>query len=165
MPRKMNKEGQGEMPRQAYRSLLRVMGLIDRVMQPYFGRFGISRSQWACLRALYRAEQEGLHGVRPADLGRHLLIRPPSVTGLIERLRRLGYVSSNSSSIDLRGKEVRLSDSGRALVERILEGHGDQIAFVMSGLNPAGQQQLDNLLHSLAEHMESISTGENHAEL
>lgn len=49
MPKSTRKGGQGELPGQGYRALLRVMGLIDRVMQPYFGRFGISRSQWACL--------------------------------------------------------------------------------------------------------------------
>jgi MarR family 2-MHQ and catechol resistance regulon transcriptional repressor len=165
MPKSMRKAGRDEMPGQGYRTLLRVIGLIDRVMQPYFGRFGISRSQWACLRVLYRAEQEGLPGLRPVDLGRRLLVRPPSVTGLIERLRRLGYVSSNSSSADLRGKEVRLSDSGRKLVERILLGHGRQIAAVMGGLDAAGQQQLHLLLKRLAEHLESMAAGENHAEI
>ncbi len=156
---------QTELPTQAYLALLRVMGLIDRVMQPYFSRFGISRSQWACLRVLHRAEEEGLVGMRPADLGRRLLIRPPSVTGLIERLRRLGYVRSNSSSTDLRGKEVRLSESGRGLVERILRGHRGQIASVMGGLDAAEQQQLYFLLQRLRENLESIASGDGSGEL
>lgn len=149
---------------QGFRALLRVQGLIDRVMQPYFGRYGISRSQWACLRVLHRGEQEGLTGMRPADLGRRLLIRPPSVTGLIERLRRLNYVCSNSSSTDLRGKEVRLSKAGRELVERILLGHGNQISAVMGGLGAAEQQQLRLLLQRMADHLESLAEGENHEE-
>ncbi len=165
MPRLTRRTDQGELPLQGYRSLLRVMGLIDRVMQPYFGRFGISRSQWACLRVLYRAEEEGLSSVRPADLGRRLLIRPPSVTGLIERLRRLGYVCSNSSSADMRGKEVRLSESGRALVERIMQGHHGQVASVMAGLDAPGQQQLGLLLQQLAEHLEVMASEESYAEL
>lgn len=154
--------GQAESPGNSYRALLQVMGLLDRVMQPYFGRFGISRSQWACLRVLYRAEQEGLQGLRPVDLGRRLLIRPPSVTGLIERLQRLDYVESNSSAVDLRGKEVRLSDQGRRLVERILPGHRNQISRVMGGLDTDGRRQLHVLLQRLAEHLESMEAGENH---
>ncbi len=149
-----------EMPRESgYRTLLRVTGLLDRVMQPYFGRFGISRSQWACLRVLYRAEEEGTVGLRPVDLCRRLLVRPPSITGLIDRLRRLGYVRSLSSSTDARGKEIRLTARGGALVERILEGHSAQIAAVMGGLDAAGQQQLDLLLRRLAEHLESMVEG------
>ncbi len=153
-----------EKPGNGYRALIRVMGLLDRVMQPYFGRFGISRSQWACLRVLHRAEQEGLRGLRPVDLGRRLLVRPPSVTGLIERLNRLGYVDSNSSPKDLRGKEVRLSDSGRTLVQHILQGHSRQIAAVMGGLDAAAQRQLHALLERLAEHLESMAGEKNHAQ-
>ncbi len=164
MPKGTRKADQGELSGQGYRALLRVMGLIDRVMQPYFSRFGISRSQWACIRILYRTEQEGLPGLRPADLGRRLLIRPPSVTGLIDRLRRQGYVRSTSSSTDLRAKEVCLSESGRALVERILRGHGSQIALVMGGLDTTGQRQLHFLLQRLAEHLEPMAAGENHVQ-
>jgi DNA-binding MarR family transcriptional regulator len=156
--------GATEISGKGYRALLRVMGLLDRVMQPYFSRFGISRSQWACLRVLHRAEQNGIKGLRPVDLGRRLLIRPPSVTGLIARLRYLGYVQSYASSTDLRGKEVCLSNSGRKLVERILLVHGSQIAAVMSGLNPAAQQRFLLLLQRLAKHLEWMAEGDNHAE-
>jgi DNA-binding MarR family transcriptional regulator len=154
-----------DMPIKVHLALLRVIGLHDRVMQPYFGRFGISRSQWACLRVLHRAEQDGLKGLRPVDLGRRLLIRPPSVTGLIARLRYLGYVQSYASSTDLRGKEVCLSSSGRNLVGRILEVHGLQIAAVMGGLDPAAQQRLLRLLQRLAKHLECMAEGDNHAEI
>ena len=163
-PRALINDAQVDEPADPYRALLRVMGLLDRVMQPYFGRFGISRSQWACLRVLHRAEQEGLPGLRPVDLGRRLLVRPPSVTGLIGRLRRLGYVESNSSATDLRGKEVRLSHAGRKLVEAILQGHGDQIAAVMGGLDEAAQQQLRQLLLRLAEHLESMAAQDDRGE-
>ncbi len=159
------RDGQARMPRDGYTMLLRVIGLFDRVMQPYFSRFGISRSQWACLRVLHRAEEEGLSGLRPVDMGRRLLIRPPSVTGLIERLRRLGYVESNQSSTDLRGKEVHLSNSGRKLVERVLQVHGRQIAAVMSGLDAAGQQQLYVLLQRMADHLEKMAESQQYSEI
>ena len=156
------KSGHEEISRAGYKTLLRIMGLIDRVMQPYFGRFGISRSQWACLRALSRAEAEGISGMRPGDLGRRLLIRPPSVTGLIARLRHLGYVRSYPSANDLRGKEVHLSQSGRKLVQRILHVHGRQVAAVMGGLNPKEQNQLHDLLRRLAGHLESMAERTDH---
>ena len=44
--------------------MVRTRGLLDRVMQPYFVRFGITASQWGVLRALHRAEAEGLPGLR-----------------------------------------------------------------------------------------------------
>jgi MarR family transcriptional regulator, 2-MHQ and catechol-resistance regulon repressor len=147
---------QSENPsRDAFLSLIRVSDLMDQVMQAYFGRFGVSRSQWAVLRNLYRAENEHMSGLRPADLVERLLVRPPSVTGLIDRLERLGYVRRNEHYEDLRGKEVRLTESGRALVERILPGHAAQIALLMRVLNVEELKQLYGLLQRLGANLAS----------
>src|SRR5947207_13806955 len=95
------------------RELIRTFGLIERVMQPYFARFGISGSQWGVLRNLHRASTEGLPGLRLTDLSERLLIRPPSVTGVVDRLERAGLVVRDSSPTDLRVKQVALTDKGR----------------------------------------------------
>src|SRR5262245_15454240 len=83
----------------ALRELVHAFGLLDRVMQPYFAKFGISGSHWGVLRNLHRAEQEGLPGLRLTDLSERLLIRPPSVTGVVDRLERAGLVNRGGSSI------------------------------------------------------------------
>src|SRR5437588_1971942 len=97
----------------AFREMIRVFGLLERVMNPYFARFGISGSQWGVLRNLHRAEQDGLPCLRLTELGERLLIRPPSVTGLVDRLERAGLVVRDGLPTDLRAKQVRLTRSGR----------------------------------------------------
>src|ERR1700732_2583992 len=92
----------------AFRALIHTLGLVERVMQPYFASFGISASQWGVLRTLHRAEQEGLPGLRLTDLGERLLIRPPSVTGVVDRLERAGLVERAGSPFDMRAKQVAL---------------------------------------------------------
>jgi DNA-binding MarR family transcriptional regulator len=144
----------------AFHALIQIANLRERVMQSYFRRFGISGSQWGILRALYRAENEGLVGVRMMDLGDRLLVRPPSVTGLVDRLRLQGYVSRNATSQDLRGKEVRLTVLGRTLVERVLKNHDSHIAFLMGSLEETEQQQLYHLLNKLGGHLQSILEGQ-----
>ncbi len=151
---------QNEMPAEAgFRALIRITGLLDRVMQPYFGRFGISRSQWAVLRILQRAEQAGSPGLRLVDMGERLIVRPPSVTGLVSRLEHLGYVVRNSSMDDLRGREVSLTAAGRDLITRVLQNHGAQIAAVMGALNSQEQKQLLTLLERLGGHLEGMAEG------
>ena len=86
----------------AYREMIQTFGLMERVMQPYFAGFGISGSQWGVLRVLLRAEEEGKTGLRLSELGDRLLIRPPSVTGLIDRLERASLVTRYASATDLR---------------------------------------------------------------
>src|SRR5205807_10008939 len=90
----------------ALREIIRTFGLVERVMQPYFAQFGISGSQWGVLRNLHRAEAEGRSGLRLSELSERLLIRPPSVTGLIDRLQRARLVVRDGSPTDLRDKQI-----------------------------------------------------------
>src|SRR5438034_11747477 len=99
------------------REFIRVQGLVERVMQHYFARFGISGSQWGLLRTLHRAEQDGQPGLRLTDLSDQLLIRPPSVTGAVDRLERAGLVLRDSSVLALRAELVALTAQGRQLLE------------------------------------------------
>ena len=77
----------------AFRQFIHTLGLIERVMHPYFAQFGISGAQWSVLRNLHRAEQEGHAGLRLTDLSERLLVRPPSVTGVVDRLEKVGLVA------------------------------------------------------------------------
>lgn len=149
----------GQPAEEAFRELIRTLGLLERTMQPYFARFGISGSQWGVLRNLHRAEGEGLSGLRQTDLGNRLLIRPPSVTGVVDRLERAGLVARGSSAADLRSKLVSLTPKGRQLVERVLAGHQAQIEGVMGGLQRDEQAELYRLLNRLRRHLEEQMLG------
>jgi len=142
----------------AFRELIRILGLLERVMQPYFARFGISGSQWGVLRSLHRAEEEGRAGLRLTDLSDRLLIRPPSVTGVVDRLERAALVVRDGSRTDLRAKQVALTPQGRQLVERVLAVHGRQINAVLGGLNPDEQAELHRLLSQLGQHLDGLIT-------
>ena len=145
---------------QAFRSLVRTLGLLERVMQPYFARFGVSGSQWGVLRTLARAEQAGETALRLVDLGERLLIRPPSVTGAIDRLERLGLVARANSPTDLRAKHVALTPQGRRLVEQVLAGHQAQYDRVKGVLSEAELRQLHRTLDRLGEHFQTLANGD-----
>src|SRR5215212_5941169 len=91
---------------QAFRALLRTFGLLKRVMEPHFTSIGISGAQWAILRNLHDLEAAGERAVRLSDLGNRLLIRPPSVTGVVRRLRQIGLVEVAASRADQRAKTI-----------------------------------------------------------
>jgi DNA-binding MarR family transcriptional regulator len=140
----------------ALRELVRTFGLLERVMQPYFARFGISGSQWGVLRALLRAESEGVGGLRMTDLGERLLIRPPSVTGVVDRLERAGLVGRKGSPTDQRSRLVGLTPAGRQIVERVLSVHEEQVANVLCALKPEEQVVLHRYLGRLGRHIEGL---------
>jgi DNA-binding MarR family transcriptional regulator len=143
-------------PDNPIRELIRTYGLLERVMQPYFAAFGISGSQWGVLRNLQRAEQEGLPGLRLTDLGNRLLITPPSVTGVVDRLERAGLVVRDGSPTDLRAKQVALTPAGRRLVDRVLAVHEGQIDKVLGGLDADERAVLQHLLSRLGQHLHGL---------
>jgi DNA-binding MarR family transcriptional regulator len=140
----------------ALRALVRTLGLLERVMQIYFARFGISGAQWGVLRNLHRAQQEGLQGLRLTDLSERLLVRPPSVTGVVDRLERAGLVVRDGSPTDLRTKQVALTLKGKDLVERVLSVHASQIDAVLACLTTKEQVEFHRLLDRLGHHLEGL---------
>lgn len=140
----------------AFRALINTYGLLGRVMGPYFARFGISGAQWGVLRSLHRAELEGINELRQTDLSARLIIRPPSVTNVLDRLQRMGLVTREPCATDARAKLVKLSAAGRELVDRVLLGHGEQISRVLGGLNGAQQEQLRELLNRMSDHLQAL---------
>ena len=142
-----------------FRELIRLFGLVERVMQPYFARFGISGAQWGALRNLQRAKKEGLGGLRLSELGDRMLIRPPSVTGIVDRLERAGLVVRGGAPEDLRAKRVRLTEKGRKVVGEVLAVHGKQLERVLGCFKPAEQERLHHLLVRMGLHLESLLAG------
>jgi DNA-binding MarR family transcriptional regulator len=141
----------------AFREFWRVAGLWKRQSETHFARFGISPAQWAVLRTLHRLEQDHQQPPRVTELSSHLLLQPPSVSGVVERLVRLRLVTKVHSKTDMRARRVRLSQQGRELVQRILINHTHWIDTMMGGLTPSEQHRMSQLMIKLAEHQESTT--------
>ncbi|MBI1850689.1 MAG: MarR family transcriptional regulator [Planctomycetes bacterium] len=141
---------------QAFRAFVRTWGLFRNTMEPYFASFGISGAQWGVLRLLMRSEQEGARSLRLTEIGERLLVRPPSVTGLIDRLERMGLVARKPSRVDRRATEICLTPQGRRLAKRVHRRHGHQIRSVMSTFTIAETRQLHDLMLRMAAHLEKL---------
>ncbi len=141
-----------EVPETTFRSVVRTLGLLRRVMDPYFTQMGISGSQWGVLRALQRAEDEGAGGLRVTDLSSRLLVQPPSTTGVVDRLQRMGLVERKASRVDHRAKRVKPdTKAGRKLVEQGCKGIAGGSWPSWSGLNVQEQEQMYCLMDKLAK--------------
>ena len=108
------------------------------------------------MRTLHRAEAEGRTELRLSELSERLLIRPPSVTTLIDRMERAALVSRVPSSIDLRVREIQLTTVGRELVLRVLSVHEDRLIAVLAGLAAADQVELSRLLSVWGGHLQRL---------
>ena len=119
--------------------------------------YGISGSQFGLLLALHGAEAEGSKSLRLGDLVDRLLVRPPSITGVVDRLEAMGLVSRATDPADQRVKHVSLTGEGRALMGRMREEHGQRIEAIIGALDDSRREQLRGLLDQLSEHLEQMA--------
>ena len=139
------------------REFVRAYGLLERAMHPYFQKFGITPSQWGMLRTLQRAERSGEPGLRLTDLSDRLLVRPPSVTAAVVRLRRAGLLRRERVAGDRRAWLIQLTLTGRRLVERVLRGHAKQLNTVLGGLSANQQDELMGMMRQWSAHLEGLA--------
>jgi DNA-binding MarR family transcriptional regulator len=90
------------------------------------------------------------------ELSERLLIRPPSVTGVIDRMVRDDYVSRRALPTDMRVKQIRLTAKGRELVARVSVGLNEQVQRTLAGLTADEQAELQRLLAAMDRHLESL---------
>ena len=136
--------------------LVHNMGLLRQIMDPYFVQFCISSPQWGILRVLQRAYDSGEISLPQKEISRRLLIQPPSVTALVDRLERMGLLHRGSSD-DLRVRMVALTDAGRKMIADVQEKHPDQIRSLFSGFSPSELEDFHALLGKLGTHLALIS--------
>ena len=137
----------------ALRTLLGVMGALRQATEPYFSRFGISGPQWAILRVLQRAAEADEAPLAHKEIGRRLLLQPPSVTAIVDRLERQGWVRRGSPPKDLRVRPVSLTAAGLQLVRRVEHGHRAHVGRVFAGLDADELVRLRGLLEKLQSHL------------
>ncbi len=139
------------------RAMVRSTRLIRQVMEPFFVHLGISLSQWVVMRIMLTYEEETGGPVRMADLCSKLMIRQPTLTGVINRLVLGGLVNRVSRSQPGRGRFVSLSPEGRALMNEAVEKHRVDIQGLFRVWNDDEKGRILELFERLENHlMETI---------
>jgi len=114
--------------------------------RPQLREHGLSDPQWRVLRVL------GEHGaVETGFVAREAFILGPSLTGVLDRMERDGYVARSRDPQDQRRNVVQATALGRKLVKRLtpdIEAHYD---WMEKALGKAKLAQLYALLDELIE--------------
>jgi len=148
-----------------FKSLLRAYGSLKHIMEPYFATFGISGSQWAVLIILYRAKEEGLPSLRLRDIGERFIVRPPSVTSVVDRLQRLGLGAIQTSATESLAKQVSLTSAGSELIEHALDGHRTKAVAVFGDLSLEEQEKLHLMLEKISYNAKKMQKNKKVAEV
>jgi DNA-binding MarR family transcriptional regulator len=95
-----------------------------------------------------------------ADLARHLVVTPPTVTRLIDGLQRKGLVQRVSSSADRREVGLELTDAGRAILREFQRKASKRVQLLVDQLTSNEQRLLDRALENLDRALLNSALGQ-----
>jgi DNA-binding MarR family transcriptional regulator len=120
----------------------RVIGALDAKLD----ELGISPGRFTVLVTLYGFRPEGL---TMTDLASRCAVTGATMTGLVSGLERSGLVRREAQISDRRSVVIFLTDSGLALLERVLPSHLRNVASMTASLGERDRATLVRLLERL----------------
>jgi DNA-binding MarR family transcriptional regulator len=129
--------------------LLKVHGLLLRDVRRVVPT-GLTLPQFDVLAQLHRRPE----GMTPGELTRALLVTAGNVTGVVDRLARLGLAERLPIPEDRRTVRVRLTRRGRALMERAVPRHARDLTRLLGAVPAAELEALQERLGSLVHRLE-----------
>jgi DNA-binding MarR family transcriptional regulator len=113
----------------------------------YMDEAGLSLTQVNALMRLYHHSK--LCGV--SDIGGHLGITNAAASMMVDRLVQMGLLERSEDSKDRRLRHLKLTEPGRALVERGIEARVAWMQSLTANLSPEQQAMIAEALSMLTE--------------
>lgn len=134
-------------------TLTRLGAQVQARLNDYLHREGLNAAGWDLLLTLYRsAPAPGLH---PAQLADRCAVNGPAISNRIARLEARGLIIRDVTPQDRRAARVRLSDAGRAAVERLLPAFLALETELLSTLDETERTVLTTLGARLLDSLEA----------
>jgi DNA-binding MarR family transcriptional regulator len=111
---------------------------------------GLTVAQHAVMLGLWYCERRGSTTVRA--LAEHLHIAAAHVTAELNKLERAGLVEKRPSEMDKRAVDLRLTDKGHALLDRLAPLLRDVNAALFAGVDLDGMRGAHALFRAVIEH-------------
>jgi DNA-binding MarR family transcriptional regulator len=89
------------------------------------------------------------HQLTPTELAKHRMMTSGGMTAALDRLERKGLVARVPNPDDRRGSLVRLTDSGRNVIDEAMQQHVLTEHRLISGLDEHEREALRVLLRKL----------------
>ncbi|MFE3002268.1 MarR family winged helix-turn-helix transcriptional regulator [Nocardia sp. NPDC059246] len=142
-------------PMEIFGRLARLGRIVDRELSDFFRTHGLERWEFDVLATLRRSGNES--GLSAGALNKAAMITSGAITNRIDRLTAKGWVQRVPDPKDRRAIQVHLTDSGRALIDRILPLHMENEQRLLADLSPADRKALIPLLRKFAESLGDLT--------
>jgi DNA-binding MarR family transcriptional regulator len=130
-----------ELDRPVTTRVSRLARLLRRAIDEQLEDHGLTGVQWGLLNRLSRAD-----GLVQADLGRRMAIEPATLTGIVQRLEREGWVRRTCDAENRRLQRVWLTEKARAALPALQRIQTRHRRRALAGLTPEDLARLEDYL-------------------
>lgn len=137
-------------------SPMAIIGRMRRISDEFTGvlvenyrRFGIGEGEFDALCALRRAGEP--YELPLGEIAAHTMVTAGAATKRVDRLVASGLAERRADPQDARGRIVRLSDAGLALIDDMYPTHLDTEEALLAPLDAGEREMLERLLRKLAD--------------
>ena len=121
-------------------------------LERYFERYGLSDGKFGVLM-MFVANPDISPNPTPSDLANWCGVTRATITSLLDGLQRCGLVTREPHPDDRRMLVVRLTDSGKELMDQVMPDYFRRTSALMSGLSANEQKQLVALLTKIYSNL------------
>jgi DNA-binding MarR family transcriptional regulator len=139
---------------EALLNILVTAELLRKESARLFAPLGITAAQFNVLILLFAQTEDGI--MSQSDLGRLLTVNRSNVTGLVDRLEKLGLVRRLPDGGDRRVNRVALTAEGRDTAGRAQALYLERIHRTMEVLGPGEWRALSENLSRIRQQITSI---------
>jgi DNA-binding MarR family transcriptional regulator len=133
-------------------NFLFTLGELARLVRAYAdrqaARYGITRAQWAVLAKVERAE-----GMKQSELAEQMEMQPITLTRLIDRLCKNGWIERRGDETDRRVNRLYLRKAARPLLGKLSGLRSELTATALEGIGPAEAHRMLAQLEAIKENV------------
>lgn len=119
------------------------------------GKVGTRHGQGKILSILRRED-----GIGQKELAERLQIRAASLSELLDKMQKSGWIQRRVNEKDRRKINIFLTEDGLGISQQMIEARRDMVNTVFGVLNAQEQEQLEILLSKLISELEKPSEEE-----
>jgi DNA-binding MarR family transcriptional regulator len=131
-------------------SLRRIIRAVDTHSRSLSGRFGITGPQLVCLTTL--CDGGPMTG---AELSRRVFVSASTITGIIDRLEKSGYVQRRRDAVDRRRVLLPPTEAGHELAENVPSPLQERFVERLRDLPEPDRKEISGALERVVELMEA----------
>lgn len=133
--------------------MVRASEVLVKAGDRFFKQYGVTTTQYDVLVIIKYSE----NGITQSDLGDRRVVSRSNITGIIDRLEKLGYVVREGSANDRRVKYLKITRKGEDLIKRVEDKYFDNLKQVVRFLSDKDKDNLREITEKIERGVKDLT--------